>query len=92
MRRIFHDVEAFFFLICSSRPENLARSVNLINAKLRGTKRLDLFECARIDAKVSVEDTISTLVKLKNEGKFDHIGMSECSAETLRRGHKVRLW
>ncbi|KAF8557518.1 Aldo/keto reductase [Imleria badia] len=72
-----------------SSPENLARSVSLINAKLRGTKRLDLFECARVDPKVSVEDTIATLVKLKDQGKFDHIGMSECSAKTLRRGHKV---
>ncbi|KAF8423718.1 NADP-dependent oxidoreductase domain-containing protein [Boletus edulis BED1] len=72
-----------------SSPENIARSVNLVNEKLRGTKRLDLFQCARVDAKVSVEETIATLAKLKHEGKFDHIGMSECSAETLRRGNKI---
>ncbi|KAN0087975.1 NADP-dependent oxidoreductase domain containing protein [Tylopilus felleus] len=72
-----------------SSPENLERSVNLINEKLRGTKRLDLFECARVDAKVPVEDMVATLVKLKEQGKFDHIGMSECSAETLRRANKV---
>ncbi|KAF9246213.1 NADP-dependent oxidoreductase domain-containing protein [Melanogaster broomeanus] len=70
-------------------PENLARSVNLINEKLRGTKRLDLFQSARVDPKVPVEESIATLVKLKNEGKLDHIGMSECSAETLRRGYKI---
>lgn len=75
----------------SPRPENLERSVNLINEKLRGTKRLDLFECARVDAKVPVEDMVATLVKLKEQGKFDHIGMSECSAETLRRANKVRM-
>ncbi|KAH0832367.1 NADP-dependent oxidoreductase domain-containing protein [Lanmaoa asiatica] len=72
-----------------SSPENLARSVNLVNEKLRGTKRLDLFQCARVDLDVPVEVSIAALAKLKNEGKLDHIGMSECSAETLRRGHKV---
>ncbi|KAF8442812.1 NADP-dependent oxidoreductase domain-containing protein [Boletus edulis BED1] len=56
-------------------PENTLRSVNAVNEKLRGTKRLDLFQCARVDPNLPVE--------------LDHIGMSECSAETLRRGHKV---
>ncbi|KAG9308788.1 aldo/keto reductase [Chiua virens] len=72
-----------------SSPENLARSVNLINDKLRGKKRLDLFECARVDPKVSVEEMVATLAALKEQGKFDYIGMSECSAETLRRAHKI---
>jgi pyridoxine 4-dehydrogenase len=70
-------------------PENLTRSVNLVNEKLRGTKRLDLFQCARVDPDVPVEVSIAALAKLKGEGKLDHIGMSECSAETLRRGHKI---
>ncbi|KAI9065148.1 aldo/keto reductase [Trametes sanguinea] len=72
-----------------SSPENLRRSVDNINAALRGTKRVDLFECARVASNVPVEDAIKTLVQLKNEGKFDHIGMSECSAATLRRGNAV---
>jgi pyridoxine 4-dehydrogenase len=70
-------------------PANLRRSVELINEKLRGTKRLDLFECARVDPNVSLEESIRTLVELKNEGKLDHIGMSECSADSLRRGNAV---
>ncbi|KAF8558263.1 Aldo/keto reductase [Imleria badia] len=70
-------------------PENLLRSVDTINEKLRGTKRLDLFECARVDPNVPVEESIAALAKLKSQGKLDHIGMSECSAETLRRAHKV---
>ncbi|CCM02341.1 uncharacterized protein FIBRA_04435 [Fibroporia radiculosa] len=72
-----------------SSPENLRRSVDAINAALRGTKKLDLFECARVDPKYPVEEVIKILVGLKNEGKFSHIGMSECAAETLRRGHAV---
>ncbi|KAF8123292.1 NADP-dependent oxidoreductase domain-containing protein [Boletus edulis] len=70
-------------------PKNLTRSVNLVNEKLRGTKRLDLYQCARVDPNIPVEVSIAALAKLKSEGKLDHIGMSECSAETLRRGHKV---
>jgi pyridoxine 4-dehydrogenase len=70
----------------------LRRSVELINEKLRGTKRLDLFESARVDPNVSLEESIRTLVELKNEGKLDHIGMSECSADSLRRGNAVRVY
>ncbi|THH01241.1 hypothetical protein EW026_g1408 [Hermanssonia centrifuga] len=72
-----------------SSPENLRRSVNTINAALRGKKRLDLFESARVDNKIPVEDAIRTLKGLIEEGLFDHIGMSECSAETLKRANTV---
>jgi len=81
-----HDDE---LLIWITRPAGLRRSVELINEKLRGTKRLDLFECARVDPKVPVEESIRALVELKKEGKLDHIGMSECSADSLRRGNAV---
>jgi pyridoxine 4-dehydrogenase len=76
-----------FNLHCSE--ENLRRSVDLINEKLRGKKRLDLFQMARVDPTRPVEQAIETMVKLIKEGKFDHIGMSECSAATLRRAHAV---
>ncbi|KAN0088006.1 NADP-dependent oxidoreductase domain containing protein [Tylopilus felleus] len=76
-------------LLPDGSPENVVRSVNFVNEKLRGTKRLDLFECARVDPNVPVEVSITALAGLKAEGKLDHIGMSECSAETLRRGYKI---
>jgi len=50
---------------------------------------MDLFECARVDPNIPIEETIALLAQLIKEGKFDHIGLSECSAETLRRAHKV---
>ncbi|RPD66272.1 aldo/keto reductase [Lentinus tigrinus ALCF2SS1-7] len=73
----------------NSRRINLRRSVDTINEKLGGIKKMDLFECARVPGNASIEDVIKTLAKLKDEGKFTHIGMSECSAATLRRGHSV---
>lgn len=76
-------------LTLSCSAENLRRSVDNINAALRGTKRMGLFEPARIDPNVPVEDMMKTLVGFVKEGKFDHIGLSECSAQTLRRAHAV---
>ncbi|KAG1827020.1 NADP-dependent oxidoreductase domain-containing protein [Suillus subaureus] len=76
-------------LVPDGSPANLRRSVELINEKLRGTKRLDLFQSARVDPNIPLEESIRALVELKNEGKLDHIGMSECSADTLRRGNAV---
>ncbi|KAI0723536.1 aldo/keto reductase [Earliella scabrosa] len=71
------------------KPEELRQSVDNCIAALRGTKKIDLFQPARIDPEVSVEDTVRSLAELVREGKFDHIGLSECAAETLRRGHAV---
>jgi len=72
-----------------SSAENLKRSVDCVLTKLRGTKKLDLFESARVASNVPVEDAIKTLSGFVSEGKFDYIGMSECSAESLRRGHSI---
>ncbi|KAJ3538653.1 hypothetical protein NM688_g6487 [Phlebia brevispora] len=68
---------------------NLRRSVTAINAALRGKKKVDLFECARVDHARPIEDIIRDLETLLKEGLFDHIGMSECKAETLRRANAV---
>lgn len=70
-------------------PENLRRSVTFINEKLGGIKKMDLFEPARVPTNVPLEDMIKSLVELKNEGHFQHIGLSECSAATLRKAHAV---
>jgi len=73
----------------NSSEANLRRSVDTCLEKLAGKKRLDLFQCARVDKRVSIESTIGILSQLVKEGKFDYIGMSECSADTLRRAHAV---
>jgi pyridoxine 4-dehydrogenase len=75
--------------IPNSSAENLRRSVNAINEALGGAKRLDLFESARVDPKVPIEETIKNLKILIDEGLFDYIGLSECKAETLKRAHAV---
>ena len=71
--------------------ENLRRSVDTILKTLRGTKRLDLFEPARLDWNYTIEHYGGVLNELLKEGKFDYIGLSEVGAETVRRAHKVRM-
>ena len=70
-------------------PENLRRSVDYILEKLRGTKSLDLFECARYDPTYPLEDSLGVLQGLIKEGKFKYIGLSEIGAATVRRAHKA---
>jgi hypothetical protein len=52
-------------------------------------KKLDLFQCARVDKKTPIETTIKVLAQLIKEGKISHIGLSECSAATIRKAHAV---
>lgn len=61
---------------------------NCINI-LNGKKKIDVFECARVDKNVPIETTISALAQLVREGKIGGIGLSECNAETIQRAAKV---
>ena len=36
-----------------------------------------------------VEETVKAMAELVKEGKVRYLGLSECSAETLRRAHKI---
>ncbi|KAH9946005.1 aldo/keto reductase [Epithele typhae] len=72
-----------------AKAANLRRSVTNINAELGGIKKMDLYEMARVPQNVPLEEAISTLAALKTEGHFQHLGMSECSAATLRKAHAI---
>jgi aryl-alcohol dehydrogenase-like predicted oxidoreductase len=54
-----------------------------------GIKKIDLYLCHRPDPKTPIEETVKALAELKKEGKIGAIGLSEVSAATLRRAHKV---
>ena len=77
-------------LVSDGSRKNLRRSVDAILKALRGTKRLDLFEPARLDWNYDIEHYGEVLNELVKEGKFDYIGLSAVGAETVRRAHKVR--
>jgi aryl-alcohol dehydrogenase-like predicted oxidoreductase len=50
---------------------------------------LDLFYLHRIDQNIPIEVSMWTLKQLVEEKKVKYIGLSECSASTIRRAHKV---
>lgn len=54
-----------------------------------GVDCLDLFYLHRIDQTIPIERTMFEMKKLVEEGKVKYVGLSECSAATLRRAHKI---
>jgi pyridoxine 4-dehydrogenase len=70
-------------------PENVRRSIDECLKVLAGTKKLDLFECARVDPKTPIEITVRTADEYVQAGKLGGISLSECSADTIRRAAKV---
>jgi pyridoxine 4-dehydrogenase len=54
-----------------------------------GVDTIDLFQLHRIDDKFSAEDQIGELVKLQQEGKIRHIGLSEVDTDQLEAAQKV---
>jgi aryl-alcohol dehydrogenase-like predicted oxidoreductase len=54
-----------------------------------GIETLDVFCLSRIDPEVPVEDSVAAMAALVKEGKARFIALSECSAESLRRGSAV---
>jgi len=67
----------------------IRRSVDRVLEALGGVKSLDLFQPARLDRNVPIEDVMRTMSELIKEGKFKYIGLSEVSAETIRRAQKI---
>ncbi|KAI0501184.1 hypothetical protein KFK09_016127 [Dendrobium nobile] len=54
-----------------------------------GLDYIDLYYQHRIDLTVPIEETVGELKRLVEEGKVKYIGLSEASADTIRRAHAV---
>jgi len=54
-----------------------------------GTDYVDLYYQHRVDPNVPIEETVGAMAELVQEGKIRHIGLSEASADTLRRAEAV---
>ncbi|MBE3001922.1 aldo/keto reductase [Nocardiopsis sp. HNM0947] len=53
------------------------------------TDVIDLYYMHRVDLGVPVEETVGAMAELVREGKVRHLGLSEVTAEELRRAHAV---
>ena len=71
------------------REKMVQRSVDECLRVLDGKKHLDIFECARVDPRTPIEETIGVLAQYVKAGKIKGIGLSEVGAETIRRAAKV---
>lgn len=54
-----------------------------------GVDVIDLYYAHRIDGKVPVEETVGAMAELVKAGKVRYLGLSEVSAETIRKAHAV---
>ena len=72
----------------NSRPEQI-RAVATASLERLGVERIDLFYQHRVDPDVPIEDVAGTVAELVQEGKIRSFGLSEASAETIRRAHSV---
>ncbi len=54
-----------------------------------GVETIDLYYQHRVDVDTPIEDTVGAMAELVAEGKVRHLGLSECSAATLRRAVAV---
>lgn len=50
---------------------------------------IDLYYQHRVDPRVPIEETVGEMKRLQDEGKVKHLGLSEASAETIRRAHSA---
>ena len=71
-----------------SRPEHV-REVAEASLKRLGIEVIDLLYQHRVDPAVPIEDTVGAMADLVRAGKVRSLGLSEASAASNRRAHKV---
>lgn len=70
------------------RPEYVLRAVDRSLLRL-GMDHIDLYYQHRVDPQVPIEETVGAMAQLVSSGKVRFLGLSEASAETIRRAHAV---
>jgi aryl-alcohol dehydrogenase-like predicted oxidoreductase len=71
-----------------SDPRYLRRTCEQ-SLKNLGIETLDVFCMSRVDPNVPIEESVGGMAELVKEGKTRFISLSECSAESLKRGSAV---
>ncbi|MBS7562656.1 aldo/keto reductase [Pseudomonas sp. RC4D1] len=72
----------------NGRPEYVRASIDGSLRRL-GVETLDLYYLHRVDPDVAIEETVGAMAELVQAGKVRYLGLSEASASTLERAHKV---
>jgi aryl-alcohol dehydrogenase-like predicted oxidoreductase len=69
-------------------PDYVRRACDASLQRLR-VDSIDLYYLHRVDPTVPIEETVGAMAELVRLGKVRHLGLSEASPETVRRGHAV---
>ena len=69
-------------------PDYIKQSVEG-SLKRLNVEKIDLYYQHRIDPNTPIEESVGALADLVKSGKIAYIGLSEASADTIRRAHKV---
>ncbi|WP_448102891.1 aldo/keto reductase [Luteibacter jiangsuensis] len=72
----------------SGRPEYVRESVEGSLRRLK-TDYIDLYYQHRVDRTVPIEETVGAMARLVEEGKVRHLGLSEASADSIRKAARV---
>ena len=89
-KRVILSVKGAFSIAGpDNSPAGIRKSVDNCLEVLDGKVFLDVFLPARIDPQVPIEETVRTLAEYVKAGKIGGYGLSECSAESIRRAHAV---
>ena len=70
------------------RPEYVPLACEASLRRLQ-TDAIDLYFLHRVDPQVPIEDTVGAMVRLIEQGKIRHIGLSEAGPQTIRRANAV---
>jgi pyridoxine 4-dehydrogenase len=70
-------------------PEFVRKSVENSLAMMGERGKIDMFECARRDPSVPLEQTLGALEELVKEGMIGGIALSEVNADTIREAAKI---
>src|SRR5712691_2001567 len=72
----------------NGRPEYVRESCDA-SLKRLDVASIDLYYQHRVDPTVPIEETVGAMADLVHAGKVRYLGLSEASASTIRRAHKV---
>jgi aryl-alcohol dehydrogenase-like predicted oxidoreductase len=72
----------------NSQPKQIKKAVEGSLKRLK-VETIDLLYQHRVDTNVPIEEVASTVKELIKEGKVKYFGLSEASAQTVRRAHAV---
>jgi pyridoxine 4-dehydrogenase len=72
----------------NAQPEHLRAACEGSLRRLR-RERIDVYQLHAPDPRVPLEDSIGELIRLQKEGKIRHIGVSNFSADELKRAQRM---